>query len=94
MTPSWHAPVNEILYVLITAPGLADPAPAQLAEAIVERRMLADGPAVYLPAVLQALAQSEPITTGSENPHSEEAVRDFLRRLVTQLEALRPWPNS
>jgi hypothetical protein len=89
----WKGRINAILYGLIFTRQLDDAAVATMADALVEARTMPGGPAVYLAAIEQALRFDGPLNEMISAPHSEEAVRDFLRRLAAELRGRRPWPE-
>lgn len=85
----WRGPVNQLLYGLIYATALDDRAVRQMAQAIVDRSYLVEGPEVYLDAIEAALASAATLSGAFEIPHSEEQLRDFLTRLADRLRTLR-----
>lgn len=89
----WKGIINQILYGLIFTPELDDGAATRMASAMVERRFFSEGPAVYADAITQALMYEGPLNDEIDAPHNEERLREFLRRLGAQLDALRPWPR-
>ncbi|WBC13414.1 hypothetical protein O7600_19995 [Micromonospora sp. WMMA1998] len=90
----WKGIVNQILYGLMFTPQLDDDTAGQMAAAMVERRYFGAGPDAYADAIVQALRYDGPLTDEIDTPHGEAAFRDFLGRLGTRLEALRPWPQT
>jgi hypothetical protein len=44
-------------------------------------------------ALAEALRSDAQLTEFIPEPHTEEAYRDFLRRLLARLDAARPWPE-
>lgn len=90
----WRGTINQILYTLIGHGDLSDPAPAQVARAMVERRYFEAGPEDYSKGISEALAHVGPIAGGIPISHSEQAIRDFLARVAVELTSLQPWPPA
>jgi hypothetical protein len=88
----WRGTINEILFA-VQFGALNDETVAGVANAMIERRFLVTGPAVYLAAVQAALASGEALVGGAPVPHAEEDFRAFLGRLRDRLLATQPWPE-
>jgi hypothetical protein len=86
----WRGPVNAILY------GIDLDSPVDAAEVsrrageLIQQRIFTDSVEDYYEAASAALASGEQI--GYE-PGEQAAARDFLTRLVAELDARRPWPE-
>lgn len=84
---------NGILYGVQFAKELDDDVVARVARRAIER------PDAYLTTeemysgIVEALASSETLTDFIPGPHSEQDYRDFLGRVVRQMDAMRPWPE-
>jgi hypothetical protein len=90
---SWRGGINQILYTLMFVRRLDNEAVDNVARAIVERGVLSEGPAAYYDSIAAALKTTEQLTGDIETPHDDVSFRDFLHRLLTRLDALRPWPE-
>jgi hypothetical protein len=88
----WRGPVNQILYCLLFTGDLDATVVDGIAQAMVARSYLIEGPAAYAEAISGALAFDGLLNEEIETPHSEEQIRSFLSRLAERLDALKPWP--
>ncbi|MET7477278.1 hypothetical protein ABZT17_23335 [Streptomyces sp. NPDC005648] len=85
--------VTGILYCLQFSRELNDGEVERIAGMVLERPfydLTAEEQVAGIEAALTAPAWDEDL---SWQPHEETAVRDFLRRLLERLDALRPWPQ-
>jgi hypothetical protein len=89
----WKGLVNQVLYAVMFQRALDGTAVDETARNMIYRRTLRDGAGAYRAAAEAALGQPGPLVDQIPTRHSEEAFRDFLRRLVERLDALRPWPE-
>jgi hypothetical protein len=93
VTENWRDVSNGVLYNVQFA--------RQLDEQMVEtgaRSLLTDPlfdltPEQEYAALARALESDETLTDFVPVPHSEQDYRDFLRRLLDRLDAMRPWPE-
>jgi hypothetical protein len=88
----WRGTVNQLTYG-IAGLGRRDPVDdarvARTVDDMLHQRTFAGQPEDYYPATVDALASGRQLAYDSED---EELVRDFLTRLVAELDARRPWP--
>jgi hypothetical protein len=78
---------------MISRPALDDEAVSIVAKAMIEYRYFGLGPQAYVDGITTGLAQETPLADAFDTPHSEEQFREFLARLKTRLDELRPWPD-
>ena len=85
---AWRAIINQLLYVLEYYPAPDDAAIDAIAENMVERRILPNGPAEYRQAYAQALQASQLIGPRSlQSGHDEASLRGIIARLLPRLDA-------
>jgi hypothetical protein len=89
----WRGLVNAILYVEQFSPVLDDAAVEELADQLVTETFLDLTPEREYALLTEALRSHERFTELIDEPHSEEAIRDFVRRVVERMDRLRPWPE-
>ncbi|HEX6682846.1 MAG TPA: hypothetical protein VF062_08625 [Candidatus Limnocylindrales bacterium] len=90
-TPDWQGTANKIVYYVMFTPRLDDKVVDDVAEAILQRRSLADGPQVYYDALTSAANMDLSNLISSE--HSADDLRHFFQRLHDRLDKARPWPE-
>ncbi|MBA9001812.1 hypothetical protein [Thermomonospora cellulosilytica] len=88
----WWDLVNALLYNMQFVRVLDDKAVEEYAQHLVVRTELDLTPAQEHALLVNALRSDERLTERFSK-HSEEAVRDFLGRVVARMEAMRPWPT-
>jgi hypothetical protein len=88
----WRGTVNQLTYG-IAGLGRRDPVDdarvARTVDDMLHQRTFAGQPEDYYSATVDALASGRQLAYDSED---EELVRDFLTRLLAELDARRPWP--
>jgi hypothetical protein len=89
----WRGLVNAVLYTVQFDRALDDETVDRVARLLLENPLLGLTPEQEYAALAEALRSGEPLTGDIPQPHSEEAVRDFLARLLNRLDTLRPWPE-
>lgn len=85
--------INGILYGVQFERTLDDEAVDRIARALVQEPILYLPPEQEYELLATALRSGELLTGGIPQPHSEDAVRVFLGKVVRRLDALRPWPE-
>jgi len=89
----WQPIVNQILYLTNYNKELTDEVAQAYADRMIEHDYFPNGPAAYRDAIGQAIASGGPVSTGDiDTPHDAPALREFLARVATALDARRPWP--
>lgn len=90
---SWRGLVNALLYQMQFRTALDEKAADEFARALVTEPLLDLSAAEEYALLEEAVRSDGRLTDFIPEPHGEEEVRDFLRRLVARMEALRPWPE-
>ncbi len=91
----WRGTLNQLLYVLEYYPAPEDAAIDAIAENMVERRIVPNGPEEYRQAYAQALQAPQLLGTQSlQSVHDEASLRDIIARLLPRLDVRRPWPDE
>ncbi|WP_119727957.1 hypothetical protein [Thermomonospora amylolytica] len=90
--PAWRGLVNALLYDMQFVRVFDDKVVRECAEHLVGRTLLELTPEQEHALLVEALG-SDGRLTEVFSEHSEEAVRDFLGRVVARMEELRPWPT-
>lgn len=93
MTELWQGTSNTVLYSIQAEPELNDAVVARIARALLEHPLSDLTPEQEYAGLAEALQSGAQLTEFMPGRHSEEQYRDFLRRLLTRLDALRPWPE-
>jgi hypothetical protein len=88
-----HGLINGILYGVQFDRTLDDKVVNRIARAMVKEPILYLTPEQEYECVVSGLRSGDPLTGQIPQPHDEQAVREFLGRLVERLDALRPWPE-
>jgi hypothetical protein len=89
----WRRVSNSILDSMQFERELGDPEVARFAHEMIRR------PFTYLTteqeyaAITEALGTDVRLTELIPGPHREQEYRDFLKRLLDRLDAMRPWPE-
>jgi hypothetical protein len=87
--PEWRGLVNAVLYGIDLSAPVGDAEVSRRAGELIQQQMFTDPVEDYYAAASAALASGEQI--GFE-AGEQAAARDFLTRLVDELDARRPWP--
>lgn len=93
MTELWQGTSNTVLYSIQAEPELGDAVVARIARALLEQPLSDLTPEQEYAALAEALRSGAQLTEFMPGRHSEERYRDFLRRLLARLDAMRPWPE-
>ncbi|CAJ1586160.1 hypothetical protein [[Mycobacterium] wendilense] len=94
MTTNWRGPVHQLLYGLMYTGDVTDDIARSHAEDAVSYRTLPMGPQVYYDAIMQALASGQELDEARQLRHLDaDDIERFLRGVVVELDALRPWPE-
>ncbi|GAA4609555.1 hypothetical protein GCM10023195_38670 [Actinoallomurus liliacearum] len=88
-----HGLINGILYATQFERTLDDEVVGRIARALLEEPILHLTPEQEYEGIVAGLRSEEPLTGQIPQPHDEEAVREFLGKVVRRLDALRPWPE-
>jgi len=91
MTQQWQGTSNTVLYSIQGEPELDDAVVTRIARALVEQPLRDLTPEQEYADLAEALRSSAQLTELMPGRHSEERYRDFLRRLLARLDAMRPW---
>jgi hypothetical protein len=89
----WRGVTNAVLYSVQFDRELGDSVAARIARSLLENTPLGLTPEAAYDALAQASRSAEPLTGDIPQPHGDQEFRDFLRRLLGRLDALRPWPD-
>jgi len=89
--PPWRGYVNMLTYGLALGRGVDAATVSRRVTELMRTDVFGLPVSDYHSAALAALADDTPLTTEPE--HNQAVVRDFLVRLVAELERRRPWPE-
>lgn len=89
----WRPVVNGILYSIKFQDQLTDELASRTAQEIVRHPLAGLSADDQYTALTTAVNTGEDLTKLEPEAHSEAAFRNFLTRVVEQLDALRPWPE-
>lgn len=84
---------NAVLYSIQFERELDDTIVDRIARAVVEQPLWDLDPEQEYRDLSLALRSRARLTSLIPEPHGEEEYRDFLRRLLARLDAMRPWPE-
>lgn len=90
---SWRPVVNGVLYSVQFHDDLTDDLAGHLARQILHRPLAGLAREGQYEALATAVHTGEGLTRFLPQSHAEGAFRDFVARVVGQLDALRPWPE-
>jgi hypothetical protein len=93
MTEPWLGTSNTVLYSLQRDQELNDAVVTRIARAVLEEPLWDLTPEQEYAALAEALRSDAQLTGLMPGRHNEEEYRDFLRRLLARLDAMRPWPE-
>lgn len=85
--------VNAILYCLLFSKRLDSSEVERLGRIILDEQVLGRTAEKEYAQIKTAVENDRWDTDLSWQPHGEPEIRDFLRRLLAHLDALRPWPD-
>lgn len=89
----WRPVVNGILYSIKFHDQLTDEIVEHTAREIIRNPLAGLSAEDQYTALAEAVTSGEDLTKLEPEAHTENAFRDFLARLVAQLDAFRPWPE-
>ncbi|MGL5864069.1 MAG: hypothetical protein ACRCY9_22730 [Phycicoccus sp.] len=92
VTASWRGRINQLTYGLALRTPVDDATVTRLADELVQQRLVSTPVADYHDAVTAALRSGEPLAPPWDG--DEQATRDFLDRLLHELDDRRPWPAA
>jgi hypothetical protein len=93
MVEMWRGVSNGVLYNIQFASSLDDELVDRGARSLLTEPLFHLTPEEEYDALVRALESDETLTDFIPVRHGEREYRDFLRRLVARLDALRPWPE-
>jgi hypothetical protein len=92
VTAAWRGLVNQVTYGVDLANAVDDDTVARVADALVAQRVYPHPVPEYHDAVVAALSSTERVAP--EDGGDDRLAREFLTRLLQQLDERRPWPDS
>jgi hypothetical protein len=92
-SPPWRGGVNQILYGVVLRAPADDEVVDRVATELIRQRMYVEPVQLYYDAAVEGLRSGEPLAFHDDDLQQEDAVRDFLTRLVRRLDERRPWPE-
>lgn len=92
MTVEWWRRVTGPLVYSVQNDRLDEELVHRRARALVEEPLVDLSAADEYQAITEALASHASLTESISEAHSESEIRDFLQRLLRQLDIMRPWP--
>lgn len=88
----WRNFVNAILYLVRSEADLGDVGAHRIAIEILTRPIGHFSPENWYQALREAIHSGEELDLTIRTGHAEVAKREFLTRIVAEMDALRPWP--
>jgi hypothetical protein len=89
----WRGVINGIHYGVQFEPELTDEIAARITRALLEEPLFDLTEAEEYDAIVAALQSDATLTAVDPDRHGEAEFRDFLRRLLSNMDAARPWPE-
>jgi hypothetical protein len=93
VTEWWQGVNGYVLYCVQFAQELDGTRVDWIAHLLLSRPLWAFTQQQEYDALAEALRSDAQLTAFIPEPHTEEAYRDFLRRVLARLDAARPWPE-
>jgi hypothetical protein len=93
MPEEWRGVSNAVLYGLIFKPTLDDSEVDRIANELITEPLWTLTPQQGYDRLVEALRSDVDLNSDLQTPHSDAEYREFLKRLVDRMDALRPWPE-